>query len=159
MSKALFKKLCDKIEGIVGPAEFKSKDFLDEILSHQLPTSDHNHQWRNILSAHEHMTGGFISGVVKVLPLLCAFLEGGCIWIWHYCLRPASTTHTRLSGMSIITGWSMNHSTQLMMWTIIGTNSRCRKLHCIFWGLQGGYQRLYWCTGWMGCENTKAAET
>jgi hypothetical protein len=36
MSKALFQTLCNKIEGIVEPAVFKSKDYLDEILSHQL---------------------------------------------------------------------------------------------------------------------------
>ena len=71
MSKALFQKLCNKIEGIVGPVVFKSKDYLDEILSHQLSNSDHNHQWTNILSANKHSRGGFISGEVKVAITLC----------------------------------------------------------------------------------------
>jgi hypothetical protein len=44
MLKALFKKSCNKIEGIVGPEIFWSEDYLDEILNRQLPDSDHNHQ-------------------------------------------------------------------------------------------------------------------
>ncbi len=85
--KSTFQKLCKKIEGIVGPAVFKSKDCMDEILSHQLPNSDHNHQWMDILLAYENSTGGFISGD--------AFLEGGRIWIWGYYLSPALITHSQ----------------------------------------------------------------
>jgi hypothetical protein len=76
MSKALFKKLCNKIEGIVGPAVFKSKDYSDEILSRQLPTYDHNHQWTNISFVHEHSTGGLISREIKVAITL-HILGGG----------------------------------------------------------------------------------
>ncbi len=86
--KGTIQKLCNKIEDIVGPAVFQSKDYLDEIFSHQLPNSDHDHQWTNILLAHEHGSGGFISGEVNVV--LFAFLEGGRICICCHCLSPAS---------------------------------------------------------------------
>jgi hypothetical protein len=90
--------VCDEIEGIVGLAKFKSEEFLDEILNPQCPDSDRNHQWSNIVFAHEHSLGGFISGQVKLAITLRR------TWIWHYCLNPASTTHTRLFHMLCRTG-------------------------------------------------------
>ncbi len=93
MSKALFQKLCDKVEGIVGPAVFKSKDYLDEILSHQLPNSDHNQQWTNILLTHEHSTGGFISREVKVAITLR--ILGGGLYLDLALLFESSFNHTQ----------------------------------------------------------------
>jgi hypothetical protein len=87
MSKALFQKLCNKIEGIVGPAEFKSKDYLDEILSRH-----HNPQWTNILFAHEHSTGGFISGEVKITITLR--ILGGGSYLDLALLFESSLNHT-----------------------------------------------------------------
>ncbi len=54
------------------------------------------------------------------------------------CLSPALITHTRFSGMSFMTGWSMIHSIQLIVWTIVETISRRSKLHCNFLRPLGG---------------------
>ncbi len=108
MSKALFQKLCDKIEGIVGPAVFKSEDYLDEILSHQLPYSDHNHQRTNILLAHEHSTGGFISGEVKVAITLC--ILGGGSYLDLALLFESSFNQTHKIFRYVVHDWLVHDS-------------------------------------------------
>ena len=53
MSKGLFEKLCNKIEGSVGSARFKSEEYLDNILNPPGPVSEYtNNQWKNIIFAH-----------------------------------------------------------------------------------------------------------
>jgi hypothetical protein len=108
MSKALFQKLCNKVEGIVGPAVFKSEDYLDEILSHQLPNSDHNHQWTNILLAHEQSTGGFISREVKVAITLC--ILGGGSYLDLALLFESSFNHTHKIFRYVVHDWLVHDS-------------------------------------------------
>jgi hypothetical protein len=108
MSKALFQKLCDKIEGIVGPAVFKREFYLDEIFSHQLPNSDHSHQWTNILLAHDHSTGGFISGEVKVAITL-RILRGGP-YLDLALLFESSFNHTHKILRYVVHDWLVHDS-------------------------------------------------
>ncbi len=108
MSKTFFQKLCNKIEGIVGLAVLKSKDYLDEIFSHQLPNSDHNHQWTNILLAHEHSTGGFISREVKVAITLC--ILGGGSYLDLVLLFESSFNHTHKIFRYVIHDWLVHDS-------------------------------------------------
>ena len=70
MSKALFQRLCDEIEVVIGEDEFKSKEFLNE-----LKNSDNTRRSR-MLIANEHTSGGFISGEVKLATAL-RILGGG----------------------------------------------------------------------------------
>jgi hypothetical protein len=108
MSKALFKKLWDNFEGIVGPAVSKSKEHLDEILNRQLPNSDHNHQWTNFLFAHEHSTGGFISGEVKVAITL-RILEGG-LYLDLALLFEPRFNHTHKIFRYVVHNWLVHDS-------------------------------------------------
>jgi hypothetical protein len=87
---------------------FKSKDYLDEILSHQLPNSYHNHQWTNILLAHEHSTGGFISGEVKVAITLC--ILGGGSYLDLALLFESSFNHTHKIFMYVVHDWLVHDS-------------------------------------------------
>ncbi len=131
MSKELFKKLCDEIEGIVGSAEFKSEEYLDEILNPQCPDSDRNHQWTNIVFAHEHSTGGFISGHVK-LAITLRILGGGS-YLDLALLLESSFNHTHKIVWYVMQNWLCHESfPQLMVWAIVRTNSRCRQLHYNF---------------------------
>ncbi len=52
-------------------AKFRNEDYLNKILKTQFPDYD-----TNILFAHKHSTGGFISGEVKVADTL-RILGGG----------------------------------------------------------------------------------
>jgi hypothetical protein len=75
---------------------------LDEILSRQLPNSDHNHQWTNIF-AHKHSTGGFISGEVKVAITLC--ILGGGVYLDLALLFESSFNHTHKIVRYVIHNW------------------------------------------------------
>jgi hypothetical protein len=81
---------------------------LDEILSHQLPNSDHNHQWANILFAHEHSTGGFISGEVKVAITLC--ILGGGLYLDLALLFESSFNHTHKIVRYVVHNWLAHES-------------------------------------------------
>ena len=72
MSKVHFQLLCDKIEDLAGPAEFKSELYLNEMLKESIIANGE----RNIFAAHEQSTGGMISGEVK-LALTLRVLGGG----------------------------------------------------------------------------------
>ena len=114
MSKGLFEKLCNKIEGSVGSARFKSEEYLDNILNPPGPISEYtNNQWKISFLLMSIVQGGLFQ-VRSSSRLPSVFLEGGHIWIWHYCLKPASITHTRLSSMSCRTGFATKHFTQSM---------------------------------------------
>ncbi len=108
MLKVVFQKLCNKIEGIVGPAVFKSKDYLDEILSRHLPNSDHNHQWMNILFAHEHSTGEFISGEVMVAITLR--ILGGGSYLDLALLFESSFNHTHKIFRYVVHDWLVHET-------------------------------------------------
>jgi hypothetical protein len=100
--------LCNKFEDIIRPAVFKSKDYLDEILSRQLPNSDHNHRWTNISFAHKHSTGGFISGEVKVAITLC--ILGGGPYLDLALLFESSFNHTHKIVRYVVHNWLVHES-------------------------------------------------
>ena len=108
MSKGIFKTLRDKIEGIVGLAKFVSKEYLDEILNPQCPDSDRNHQWTNIVYAHEHSTGGFISGQVK-LAITLRILGGGS-YLDLTLLFESSFNHTHKIVRYVVQNWLLRKS-------------------------------------------------
>ena len=57
VSKDLFNQLCSEIEHIDGVHEFKSEEYLENIIN--LPCT---YPSNNIVLAHAHSTGGFDSG-------------------------------------------------------------------------------------------------
>jgi len=71
MSKDVFLNLCRRIEDIVGAHEFKSEEYLDNIIS-----NPHTDPSNNIYFAHERTTGGALSGEVKLAATL-RILGGG----------------------------------------------------------------------------------
>ncbi len=81
---------------------------MDEILSHQLPNSDHNHQWMNILLAHEHSTGGFISGEVKVTITLRILGRGSNLDL--ALLFESSFNHTHKIFRYVVHDWLVHDS-------------------------------------------------
>ena len=70
MSKYIFQLLCNQIEDIFGRDEFKSEDFLDEIMNCDNPCH------RRMLIANECTSGGFICGEINLAMALC-ILGGG----------------------------------------------------------------------------------
>jgi hypothetical protein len=72
MSKSVFQELCDNIVDIVGQDEFKSEEYIDNIVNSLPRVGSAN----NIFLAHRASTGGFVSGEVK-LALTLRILGGG----------------------------------------------------------------------------------
>lgn len=72
MERQCFQFLCDCIIANVGEGAFKSEEYLNE-LKHGYIVEE---KQTNILRAHEHTTGGFVSGEVK-LALTLRLLAGG----------------------------------------------------------------------------------
>lgn len=72
MERECFHYLCDRIIANVGEGAFKSEEYLYE-MKHGYVVEDRQ---ANILHAHEHTTGGFVSGEVK-LALTLRLLAGG----------------------------------------------------------------------------------
>jgi len=70
MSKELFWLLCDEIVGLVGIGEFKSEEFLNEMMNSDDPRD------RCMMVANEATTGGFICGEIKLAITLR--ILGGC---------------------------------------------------------------------------------
>ena len=70
MSKGLFRLLCDEIVGLVGVSEFKSEEFLNEMINSDDPCR------RSMMVANVATTGGFISGEIKLAITLR--ILGGC---------------------------------------------------------------------------------
>ena len=70
MSKGLFQLLCDEIVGLVGVSEFKSEEFLNEMINSDDPCR------RSMMVANVATTGGFISGEIKLAITLR--ILGGC---------------------------------------------------------------------------------
>lgn len=62
MERECFHYLCDRIIANVGEGAFKSEEYLYE-MKHGYVVEDRQ---ANILHAHEHTTGGFVSGEVKL---------------------------------------------------------------------------------------------
>ena len=70
MSKDIFRLLCNQIEDIIGREEFKSEEFLDEVMN----CDDISR--RRMLIANRCTTGGFICGEIK-LAMTLRVLGGG----------------------------------------------------------------------------------
>jgi hypothetical protein len=81
---------------------------LDEILSRQLPNSDHNHRWTNILFAHKHSTEGFISREVKVAITLC--ILGGGPYLDLALLFESIFNHTHKIVRYVVHNWLVHES-------------------------------------------------
>jgi hypothetical protein len=76
MSRECFALLANKIEQNVGTGVFKREEYLERLkCDPNFPEALFNNQ-KNLLAAHEHNTGGFISGEVK-LALTLRLLAGG----------------------------------------------------------------------------------
>jgi hypothetical protein len=74
MERECFEYLCQRIIANVGEGAFKSEEFLRELKHGYVGGIDIKHT--NIANAHEHSTGGFVSGEVK-LALTLRLLAGG----------------------------------------------------------------------------------
>lgn len=72
MSKSVFQDLCNNIVDIVGQDEFKSEEYIDDIMNSRPRVGSAN----NIFLAHAASTGGFVSGEIK-LGLTLRILGGG----------------------------------------------------------------------------------
>ena len=70
MSKGLFRLLCDEIVGLVGISEFKSEEYLNEMMNSDDPRR------RRMMVANEATTGGFICGEIKLATTVR--ILGGC---------------------------------------------------------------------------------
>ena len=70
MSKGLFRLLCDEIVGLIGIGEFKSEEFLNEMMDSDDP------RCRRMMVANEATTGGFICGEIKLATTIR--ILGGC---------------------------------------------------------------------------------
>ncbi len=97
------------IEGIVGSAQFKSEEYLDNILNPSGPASDNygNHQWKNIFFAHEHSTGGFIFGEVKLTVILR--ILGGGSYLDLALLFESSFNHTHKIVRYVVQNWLVHN--------------------------------------------------
>ena len=68
----MYEKLCHDIEDIIGAEEFKSEEFLNNMLTSTPRVGSAN----NIYIAHESSTGGMISGEIQ-LAIALRILGGG----------------------------------------------------------------------------------
>ena len=75
MERECFDYLCERIIDNVGESDFKSENYLCDFRNGEATGADTLDQ-TNILHAHEHTTGGFVSGEVK-LALTLRLLAGG----------------------------------------------------------------------------------
>jgi hypothetical protein len=75
MERGCFDYLCERIIDNVGERDFKSESYLRDFKNGDATEADTMHK-TNILHAHEHTTGGFVSGEVK-LALTLRLLAGG----------------------------------------------------------------------------------
>ncbi len=75
MERKCFDYLCERIIENVGERDFKSEAYLRDFRNLEATGDDKPNQ-TNILHAHEHTTGGFVSGEVK-LALTLRLLAGG----------------------------------------------------------------------------------
>lgn len=76
MSRECFALLANKIEQNVGAEVFKSEEYLTRLKSDPNFSYALFNKQKNLLAAHEHTTGGFISGEVK-LAITLRMLAGG----------------------------------------------------------------------------------
>ena len=103
MSKQLFKILCDKIQDIIPPHEFKSEEYLEELL--ESPVVDPS---RNILFAHAQSTGGFVSGEIKLAITLR--ILGGATYMDCALLFEISFNHAHKIVKSVVQDWLLHKS-------------------------------------------------
>ena len=101
MSKVSFQLLADKIEDIIGPDNFKSKQYLNNAIQ------GHGDGSRNIIVAHQQSTGGMLSGEMK-LALSLRVLGGGTYM-----------------DMALLMETSFNHVHKIVKETIFNFNSSC----------------------------------
>ncbi len=107
MLKEVFQKLCRIIEGFAGAENFKSKQYLEDILSRQ-QHPDETCPWNNIFFAHYYSTGGFISGEVKLALTLC--ILGGGSYLDMGLLFVSSFNHTHKIIKYVVNNWLVHES-------------------------------------------------
>ena len=110
MSKKLFNKLCNHIEGFDGATWFKSEKYLKGIFNPQHP--DQTHQFNNIFFAHAYNTGAIISGEVK-LAVTLQFL-GESLYMDLVLLFESSFNHTHKIAKYVVQNWLIHESFYLI---------------------------------------------